>query len=363
LTAAEVDDRAVRWRQEITALTRARVIDASGDIDAVTSSILSSLEETSGREGRHFSARDGQWIFPRYPRKAVSEGLRLYHPMHRGTGALLSVARVGAGLGIGRLMRPTTPPEEVRAVVQPWLTPGSTYAVRRLRSHHRWLALILDREGIPRHALKIGLSDLDRAAIEAEKETIRLVTPTLQEPLAAPMLEDAPVGVLAMRPVRWHYRPHIAHLPIPVAAGLGTLFKSATGDVTVGRVHGDLAPWNLLGDTNQWVLVDWEASTDTGRAFHDLFHWVVQSHSLLSTPDADDIVDGLLGFQGNLGAAIVAFASAAGIDPELAPIEFGNYLRQSKPRSDTSGTRLASALSRRRRLAEWWRQVHGSVEE
>jgi hypothetical protein len=358
LSMSELEDQADRWRKEASLARRAKVVDASGDIDDVTSSILAGVNETSSRGGRHFSARAGNLILPRYPSKAVSEGLRLYHPMDRGTRAVLSAARVGAGLGMGRLGRETTPPGELRAIVKPWLTAGDTYAARRLRDGRRWLVVTVDSSGEPRHVLKIGLSDPDRGAIEAEEKTIRRVASVLQEPLAIPHLVDSPPGILAMKPVRWRPRPDIVRLPIPVADGLGALFKNVDGDPTVGRVHGDMAPWNLLDDGRHWVLIDWEASTDSGRPFHDLFHWVVQSHTLLSTPDSEEIVDGLLTLRGNLGAAIMAFASAAGLDPGMAPDEFGPYLSRSVPRWDPSESKLTRALARRRRLAETWRQAY-----
>ena len=84
LSMSELEDQADRWRKEASLARRAKVVDASGDIDDVTSSILAGVTETSSRGGRHFSARAGNLILPRYPSKAVSEGLRLYHPMDRG---------------------------------------------------------------------------------------------------------------------------------------------------------------------------------------------------------------------------------------------------------------------------------------
>jgi hypothetical protein len=66
----------------------------------------------------------------------------------------------------------------------------------------------------------------------------------------------------------------------------------------------------------------------------------------------------LLTLRGNLGAAIMAFASAAGLDPGMAPDEFGPYLSRSVPRWDPSESKLTRALARRRRLAETWRQAY-----
>lgn len=359
LSTSELDVRARRWREEIGSVRRAEVVDVSGDVDDVMSSILAALEGTLREKGRHLSMRNGKWFLPRRPRKAVSASTRLHPPMDRRTRTLAAAAHFGAELGLARLWPAAIPPEELRAAVRPWLSGGTTYAARRLRGGHRWFVLLIDPEGNPELALKIGLSPSDRSAIEGEKETIRIVAPDLEEPLATPELDDAPLGVLAMKPVSWQPRPDVTQLPVPVAASLGALFKNAApGNSTEGRVHGDMAPWNLLWDGHHWVLVDWEASTASGRPFHDVFHWVVQGHSLLMTPGSEEIIDGLLTFRGNVGAAITAYASAAGIDPAMALTEFGPYLHESEPHSDTSEARLATALSRRRRLAEAWRQAY-----
>lgn len=339
-----------RWRETIGAVRRSATVDVSGDVASTVDSIHEAIERSS-REGDHISIQGGRWVLARRPRKAAVASVGIYPPMDRRRSALAAAARVGSGLGLSRLWPAAAPPEDLQRAVAPWLAPGWTYAARRLRGGGRWFVLIIGPDGNSEFALKVGLSPSDRSAIEVEKETIRTLREKVPWPLSTPELVEAPLGVMAMTPVDWRPRTDIARLPPKVATALGTLYRSD------GRVHGDMAPWNLLWDGRCWVLVDWEASTSNGLPFQDVFHWVIQGHSLLMRPTTAEIMSGLIAGRGAVGEAITAFASAADLDPSTAPAEFDAYLRNSEPGQDTAA-RLQLALSRREHLVESWRGAY-----
>lgn len=356
LSMDELEVGLQRWHEAIGSVRRSAVVDVSGDVPSTLRSILLAIDR-AGQEGNHISIQGGRWILARRPRKAAVASVGIYPPMTRRSGAVAAAARAGAELGLGRLWPGAVPPEELQDAVSPWLSPGWTYAGRRLRGGGRWFVLVLGRDGRPEFALKVGISPSDRSAIETEKETIRLLEDVVPEPLSTPELIEAPAGVMAMTPVDRQPRDDAARLPPTVAAALGSLYRADAIDGSEGWVHGDMAPWNLLWDGRRWVLVDWEASTANGRPFQDVFHWVVQGHSLLLRPGTGEIVDGLVSGQGAVGEAIAAFASAADLDPATAPAEFDTYLRSSVPGVDTTA-RLQLALSRRRHLTESWRGAY-----
>jgi len=162
---------------------------------------------------------------------------------------------------------------------------------------------------------------------------------------------------MAMEPIQWEPRKGSLWIPDDVACGLGTLFRTTATErhgALRGRVHGDLAPWNILWDGMGWVLVDWEESTPDGEAFHDILHYFVQAYALLAEPSGDVIVGGLATGEGPVGGAIAAFADGAHLDPTLASSHFSTYLASSRPDSDPSAVRLRTALARRDDLMELW---------
>lgn len=356
LSHDELEATSKSWQDAVGSVRRSAVVDVSGDVPSTLRSILLAIDRV-GQEGNHISIQGGRWILARRPRKAAVASVGIYPPMSRRTGALATAARAGAELGLGRIWPSAVPPEELQEAVSPWLSPGWTYAGRRLRGGGRWFVLVIGRDGRPEFALKVGISPSDRSAIEAEKETIRLLEDVVPSPLSTPELVEAPTGVMAMTPVDRQPRGDAARLPPTVAAALGRLYRADAMDGSEGWVHGDMAPWNLLWDGQRWVLVDWEASTANGRPFQDVFHWMVQGHSLLQRPGTGEIVDGLISGSGAVGEAIAAFASAADVDPARAPAEFDSYLRNSAPGEDNA-TRLQLALSRRRHLTESWRGAY-----
>ena len=87
-----------------------------------------------------------------------------------------------------------------------------------------------------------------------------------------------------------------------VAAALGTFFKAGSeevGGAVRGPAHGDVAPWEPASPRG--------GSSSTGRAreeqalpFHDLCHFLVQSHALLGQPTSPELLEGFLDGRGGL---------------------------------------------------------------
>ena len=86
--------------------------------------------------------------------------------------------------------------------------------------------------------------------------------------------------------------------------------------------HGDLAPWNLVGDPP--TLLDWEAARPGLTPLYDLAHFVVQSAALLHRGSAGSVVHDLCA-AGGIGAAYLA---ELGETPAEAPAHLLTYLDQ-----------------------------------
>ena len=134
-----------------------------------------------------------------------------------------------------------------------------------------------------------------------------------------------------------------------MARGLGELFRSGKRAIDggwVGPAHGDCAPWNLLRTSHGWVLVDWESAGEA-PAFHDVCHFVVQSHALLGRPSATEVIDGFQRRRGWVGRAISVYAEAADLSPESARDALAGYLDRAI--EDQTWTTEAERRGARRR--------------
>jgi hypothetical protein len=136
-----------------------------------------------------------------------------------------------------------------------------------------------------------------------------------------------------MAPWAARWRPW--RLPTSVAGALGRFAASRGGLEGGGFVaHGDLAPWHLLQTARGWVLIDWE-NAGPADPFHDLFHFLVQSHVLLGRPRHRAVVDGLDG-AGWVGECVRAYANGAGIPAAEAGWWFVRYLENTRASIDPS---------------------------
>lgn len=359
LSVAQITAQGQAWQRLLQKKTHVE-IDVSGDLGETCEEVLTAVAGTRRSLDLDLFSMSGTWFIPRRPRRAAVTGTRIFHPINR-RGRFLSVgAGIAARMGIMRLAPRAQLPDALAVVVSQWLRPEHTLAARRLREGARWLVLLIDHSGRPTKAVKIGLTTENRAAIEAEKRALEAVRPLLAGPLAVPTLHESPLGSLATDAVEWLPRRHALTLPAEVANGLGALFaRSGHGsDPLRGIVHGDLAPWNILWDGRRWYLIDWEESRPDGEPFHDIFHFYVQGHTLLSNPSAKAIVSGLTSGSGPVGESIAAFAAGAGIPPRLAARHFDSYLARSVPHRDDSDDSLRTALERRDDLWTRWRD-HG----
>jgi hypothetical protein len=199
----------------------------------------------------------------------------------------------------------------------------------RANHAHRFVALILDGRGRPVAVAKVALEEPGRLAIAREAAALAGLAGRLTPPLAAPQLVAHETGLLITSAVTWRPRRAPWKLPLPVASALGAFFRtSQAGYEPGGPTHGDCAPWNLLETAGGWTLVDWEAAQPNGRPFHDVFHYLVQAHSLLGRPTGAAIVQGSSG-DGAIGRLVAAYAEAADLDPSSAPDQLRFYLRTS----------------------------------
>jgi hypothetical protein len=250
------------------------------------------------------------------------------------------------------------PPPELLNSIQPWLPVGATFAAQRLRGGDRWFALVIGKDGMTHAALKVGISDQAQESLRNETRNIREVSQLLDPPLAVPLIEEHHEGVIVMEPIAWKMRPDRFELPPVPASVLGRLLAKTShveDQMPRGRTRGDFAPWNILWDGNRWVLINWEQSQSDGLPFFDIFHHVVQSHALFDYPSAKAIIDGFL-LDNQLARSLQLFASAAGVDPNLAAALFPRYLTESPQNLDERAPGYEKGLSARKNLEFLWHE-------
>jgi hypothetical protein len=251
-----------------------------------------------------------RWWLPCRPGRGGRAALAIYQPVTYSGRTGWHTARIAATLGGLRLLPKADPPPLVQDVIVRHVPPGGQYAVMRANHPQRFVALVVDRTGRPAVVAKVALSIDGQHALAREASALMRLGQRLPAPLRAPAVVAHQPEILVTQAVEWRVRSKPWKFPAEVASSLGALFR-ATESAGVGVAHGDCAPWNLLSSVGSWVLVDWESATTTAPPFHDVFHYVVQSHALLGRPRADTILAGLDG-RGWIGEAIHAYADASG---------------------------------------------------
>ena len=361
LTEAEIELQNGRWRQFLEERPNVEFIDAADPAEQLVgearASIVSFMEDRCmTRLGFGWTAipRDTQrWLLPRGPRRAARESLRLHHPITTKGRVVWESARLLSGLGALRAFpRSGAIDERLRAKLAPYVPARGTVAVMAANHPDRHIALILDTTGAEVAIVKVDLDPQGRQALEAEAQYIESLGPLLAPPLYAPTIIDRNDGVLAFDAARWQPRPRIWHLPPDVAGAAGKLFaagRQGNGSDMTGPAHGDFAPWNLLRTDRGWMLIDWEDADVSLPPFFDVFHFLVQTHVLLGRPSSDGLKRALRG-EGESGAAIAAYADAAGLDMGTAPDHFVRYLELSQLRFDPATDEGRMALQGRRSL-------------
>ncbi len=114
-----------------------------------------------------------------------------------------------------------------------------------------------------------------------------------------------------------------------------------TGGVSrMPRVHGDLAPWNVVVTPSGPVLVDWEESRDQPEPMFDLAHFVTQQGALLHRFGPATAVRLLT----EPGSAGWRHLEAVGVAPADAPELLRSYLDRTKRFSTPSSDRYRRSM-------------------
>jgi thymidylate kinase len=299
---------------------------------------------------KHSRAR---WILPRGPRRAAFGALSLYQPVtlrgRLGWKAARGLARAG---GFRLLPRGQAPPREVRGLLAPHIPAQSTVAIASANHVDRYIALMIGETGEIVSIAKLALNEQGRRALQLEMEALERFRSLLPLPLTAPSVLAYEPGCLVLEAGQWVPRTRPWRLPEEVAFALGEFFRAGAVANQSGAAHGDCAPWNLLlRSDGAWMLVDWEDASSDAPPFFDVFHYVVQAHSLLKRPSRRAISDGFSG-KGWIGAALAAYAEGGQVNISDSRASFRTYLDRSSSQI-ARGTRHArTAFDARRRLRD-----------
>jgi hypothetical protein len=361
LEPPELERQLVAWDSALPVAVPVVRIDVSRPLEEVLGEAVEAV--TRLMESRAVSRLDSgwaalpvrqtRWWLPRGPRTVASASVSVYQPVSRRALVGWSVARaVGARGGFRFLPRGTAPPHGVRRALAPHVPPRGTFAVARATHRGRFIALLLDERGECRAVAKLATDPAGVEALNAEATALRRVEGTLPRPLASPRVLRSEAGLLLMEPFRWTPRRRPWELEEEVARGLGEFFragKRVAPDGSLGPAHGDCAPWNLLRTPDGWALVDWESAGDA-PAFNDVCHYIVQSHALLGSPSASEVVEGFASGRGPVGRAVRAYAEGADIPVGSARACLVRYLRQAVPEPIAMTAAERRGVDRRRRL-------------
>jgi hypothetical protein len=334
----ELSRQQTAWRDALPSNVRRVVIDSSTSLDSVLRQVRKAMVDilesrATSRLGEGWAELpprpSPRWSMPRGPRRAAKTGLLMYQPVTARGRAGWEAARLVAAMGGFRLLpRGDAPPLEVREKLAGHLSRGSRIAVTRANHPGRYIALIIGGTGESTAIAKVATDSEGEAALENEGRELQRLGPLLCPPLSAPQVIDMDKGLLVISAVQWEARLRPWVLPEDVAWALGRFFRDgARGEA--GPVHGDFAPWNLLRSHDGWVVVDWERATPAGPAFFDVFHFLVQSHSLLGRPSYSALIEGLEG-RGSVGRVLLTYADAAGLDSNDMQSSFDAYLTDSR---------------------------------
>ncbi|MDQ4058515.1 MAG: phosphotransferase [Actinomycetota bacterium] len=347
------------WRERLPASQPHAFLDASlsaREVLARAENEVNRLSMASGgtRSGTAVNlprTGDPRWVLPRGSAPVAAAGLRVYHPVTLKGILGWQLGRGLARLGVFKLLPAgQSPPDAVNEAVEKWVPSGGSVAVARANHPGRYVALVLAGDGSAVAAAKIASDGKGVAALEREAVNLRELGAHLRPPLVAPRLIEASNGLLVLEAVSWSPRPRPWHLPEDVAAALGAFFiNGRDSSQSGGASHGDFAPWNLLRSDGKWVVLDWESAGSQGAPWQDLWHYVVQGHALLKRPTTRAIRRGLDG-EGWVGAAMRAYASAAGLPLSGASEALMSYLRISMAELDPATSDGRMGIEARRAL-------------
>ena len=361
IPAPEFERQMTRWRRMAAVRQDYQVLDGTLPLDEVHRTarghVVSFLEQrTAARAGPGWislpSSRSPRWTIPRGPRRAARAGLAVYQPSTLKSRLSWEAARIGAAIGILRLLpRGEAPTSAVRHALAAHLPPRSTMAVLKANHPGRHVALVVGQGGTAHAVAKIASDEEGRKALRKEAAALRTLGPLLTAPLSAPRILHEGDGLLLMDVVDWRARARPWQLEPEAAFSLGRFFAAGLRDDT-GLAHGDFAPWNVLESDHGWVVVDWEAAMEDAPPFYDLFHYLVQASILLGRPRPSAILGALRERRGSIRSLIVAYAQGAELSADDVSGHLLSYLRRSRGQLDPttsdgrSGLRLREAMER-----------------
>ena len=343
LSPAEMERQLIAWRSALPGSVRQLRIDATRSLDEITGEVRNEVvrlleARAIGWLGSGWATLPGgpaRWWLPRGPRAVAVAGLGVYRPVKTSSRVGWSVVTALTAVGGLRLFpRGAAPPPGVRRALAPHVPAGGSFALARANHPGRFVALLLDGSGAVSGFAKIAVDASAAATLDREADSIERFAGALPADVSVPRITSGTPGVLVFEPVTSVPWPRPFELDEPLASALGSFFRGGEGHdpaSPLGLAHGDMAPWNVLRTQRGWTLVDWEHARSGAEPFHDLCHWVVQTHTLLGNPSEDDVLAGFHEGRGWIGRAIAAYADAAGVDASEAGSALEGYLRTTTP--------------------------------
>jgi hypothetical protein len=296
-----------------------------------------------------------RWLLPTNPRQAASRALYIYHPVTIKGLLGWEVARAVAILGGFRFVPgDAVPPEEVTAILSDNGVTYKSLAVAKANHPSRFVALLLNGSYRCIGVAKMAFNDEGRSALRKEEKAIELAATVLRPPVRAPQVQRAVEGLLILEPVDWLPRATSWRLPGEVAYELGAYSRMNNDgrDRETSAAHGDFAPWNLLRTRDGWVLLDWEHASESRPPFFDVWHYLMQAHSLLGRPSVAALMDGMTKGGGWVGTAFSEYARGCGRAMTEAPAFFDDYISTSAHQLAGRSQKEQQGLSARTKLRQ-----------
>jgi hypothetical protein len=312
-----------------------------------------------------------RWVIPLDSRRVAAAGLSIYRPKtlaetaawhavrwtispsllrgrtQDGVGLRNELAEtLGRCLGRPDLRFAVATPQDDRATIAAIAPSGRLLAFGKLAASEK-AAVRVEREHA---ALQMIRSHLRPGVVNAPEVLFRgavegvealLMSPVGGRPgAAAGRLQRGHVQALAslVRPAS--EQPLRALVPEPVAiddqwaslvaAASERLARWQDIPVPTALVHGDFAPWNVVGHRSGVAAYDWEDAVEEGVPFWDLWHFAVQGAALLGRWTAQDLVDAAVRRRGRLGRAVSSYAAATRLPDHLAALVLAAYLATSE---------------------------------
>ncbi len=351
LTLEELARQRDAWRS-VPPHAGALYVDVAAPLEAVVEQVRGCLTEIT-RPPRAPTVRlpvvAGRWSLPSAPRRAAIGGLHVYQPVtSRGLVAWWTAKALAASGAMRLLPHGSPPPAEVVDLVTAHVPPDSALAIARTNHPGNWAVLVVDPNGRLHAFAKVALTAAGRDALAQEVDSTQRYAERLPPMVRAPRVLKSTESMVLFQAVRWRARTRPWELPPAVADALGTLWRSGGG--SRGPAHGDCAPWNLLRAKQGWYLIDWNDAREAAEPFWDVLHYLVQGHALLGRPSAEALLRGLLAGRGRVGAAVRAYADAAGLETSEAAAQLPLYLAASRMGLDSGKADERRGLVARDRL-------------